>query len=139
MKRLCCLLLPMAVLLTGCENNVASYSIDDSKNHSISLVREQSIAWFGDVTQRFVVARFPECQRRYEIASTGTEMTQVDLYEVAPRLYAAQQGRAWYALGTEACVVQTFKPEDRPASPPGRLVGSFVKKDGKLSFEPAKP
>ncbi|MDO6387367.1 MULTISPECIES: hypothetical protein [Uliginosibacterium] len=139
MKRLSFLLLPAAMLLTGCENNAASYSIDESKNHSISLVREQNLPWFGEVHQRFVIARFPECQRRYDIAATGTGMAKLDLYEVAPRLYAAQQGKAWYALGTEQCVVQTFKPEDRPTSPPGRLVGSFVKKEGALVFEPAVP
>lgn len=139
MKRLYFLLLPVAMLLAGCENNAASYSIDESKNHSISLVREQNLPWLGEVHQRLVVARFPECQRRFDIAASGAEMARLDLYEVAPLLYAAQQGQAWYALGTEQCVVQTFKPEDRPSSPPGRLVGSFVKKEGALVFEPARP
>jgi hypothetical protein len=62
-------------------------------------------------------------------------MVKVDLYEVRPMLYAAQQGSAWYALGTEECVLQKFK-EPPPVIPPGRLIGSFEKIDGKLEFKP---
>ena len=131
------LLILCAVLLAGCENNAASFVIDETtKDHSISLVREQSFAWVGPVEQRFVVSRFPECQRRYLIDAATTAMVKVDLYEVRPMLYAAQQGSAWYALGTEECVLQKFK-EPPPVIPPGRLVGSFEKQaDGSLVFKP---
>lgn len=140
MKRLLCVLfVPCALLLAGCENNAASYVIDNSKDHSISLLREQNIAWVGPVEQRFVVSRFPECQRRYTVDAGTTAMEKVSLYEVGPMLYAAQQGKAWYALGTEACQVQKFK-EPPPVIPPGRLLGSFEKNaDGQLVFNPAKP
>ena len=140
MKRLLCALsVPCALLLAGCENNAASYVIDDSKNHSISLLREQNIAWVGPVEQRFVVSRFPECQRRYTVDSGTAEMEKVDLYEVRPMLYAAQQGKTWYALGTEECQVQKFK-EPPPVIPPGRLLGAFEKNaEGQLVFIPAQP
>ena len=52
MKKLLCLLAtPCAMLLAGCENNAASYVIDNTKDHSIALVREQSFAWVGPVEQ----------------------------------------------------------------------------------------
>lgn len=136
MKKLLCLLAtPCAMLLAGCENNAASYVIDNTKDHSIALVREQNLAWVGPVEQRFVISRFPECQRRYTVDSATTEMVKVDLYEVRPMLYAAQQGSTWYALGTEECQLQKFK-EPPPVIPPGRLIGSFEKKDGLLVFTP---
>lgn len=130
-------MLSLAMLMAGCENNAASYQVDGSKDHAISLLREQNVPW-GLVTQRFVVSRFPDCQRRYDVESTSTDMVKISLYQVAPMLFAAQQGQNWYALGTEACQVQTFKPEDRPSQPPGNLLGSFEKQDGKLVFIPAK-
>lgn len=131
-------LLSLAVLVAGCENNAASYQIDGNKDHAISLVREQNLV-LGPVTQRFVVSRFPECQRRYTVDSTSTEMAKISLYQVAPMLFAAQQGKNWYAIGTEACQVQVFKPEDRPSEAPGRFLGSFEKQGGALVFLPAKP
>jgi hypothetical protein len=127
----------LSLLLAGCENDAASLMIE-GKEHSISFVREQSIAWVGPVEQRFVVSRFPVCQRRYSIASGDSAMKKIDIYEVLPRLYVAKQGEAMYALGTEECVLQKFKPEDKPASVPGKLLGSFQKKDGKLAFVPAE-
>lgn len=129
-------MLVLALLLAGCENNAASYQIDGNKDHSISFVREQSLV-FGPVSQRFVVSRAPVCQRRFTVEDSPVEMAKVSLYEVAPMLYAAQQGNNWYALGTEACQVQTFKAEDRPEAPPGRLVGSFEKRGSELHFVPA--
>jgi len=54
-------------------------------------------------------------------------------------LYAAQQGKTWYALGTEECQVQKFK-EPPPVIPPGRLLGAFEKNaEGQLVFIPAQP
>lgn len=132
-KTLVLLLLPILPLLAGCENDAASMMID-GKDHAISFVREQSIPWVGSVEQRFVVSRFPVCQRRYTVEPGLKDLPQVALYEVQPRLYVAQLGKEMYALGTEACVLQKFKPEDRPEKIPGRLLGSFQKKDDKLVF-----
>jgi len=128
--------LAASLVLTGCENNAASYEIDNDKNHAISLLREQNIAWFGDVQQRFVVSRFPVCQRRFTVDSSGPKMKRIELYEVQPRLYAAQQGDTWYVLTTEDCRVQKFD-QPPPVIPPGRLVGTFLRKDGQLMFKPA--
>lgn len=140
MKRLWCwlLLVPCSLLLAACENDAASYVIDPAgKDHSISFMREQNIAWVGAVEQRFVVSRFPVCQRRFTVDASGNTMEKIDLYEVRPMLYAAQQGPTWYALSTEVCQVQKFK-EPPPVIPPGRLLGSFEKQgDGHLAFKPA--
>lgn len=128
-----CSALVASLVLTGCENNAASYEIDNDKNHSISLLREQNIAWFGDVQQRFVVSRFPVCQRRFTIDPSGPKMKKIELYEVQPRLYAAHQGDNWYVLTTEDCRLQKFE-EPPPVIPPGRLVGVFMRKNGELIF-----
>lgn len=137
-KCLSLLCLPAFLLLAGCENDAASLMIE-GKEHSISFVREQSIAWVGPVEQRFIVSRFPACQRRYSVEPGDGSMQKIEMYEVQPRLYVAKQGSVMYALGTEECVLQKFKPEDKPAVVPGRLLGSFQKKDDKLVFVPATP
>jgi hypothetical protein len=127
-------LLSSALFLSGCENNAASYVIDNSANHSISFMREQNLAWVGDVQQRFVVSRFPDCQRRFTVDPGRGEMPKIDLFELRPMLYAARQGNTWYALSTEVCQVQKFSSPPETI-PPGRLLGSFEKRDGALMFK----
>lgn len=126
-----------SLVLTGCENSGASYEIGGDRNHSISLLREQNIVWFGKVQQRFVVSRFPVCQRRFTVDPGTTNMRRMDLYEIGPRLFVAHQGETWYALTTEDCRVQKLQ-EPPPAIPPERLAGTFEKKEGALVFKPAQ-
>lgn len=123
----------LILALAGCENNTASYLIDGDSDHSITLLREQNQP-FGAVTQRIVVSRIPACQRRVAIAASSREMDTMELYAVAPGLFAAHQGQDWYALGSTRCEVQVFAPADRPAQAPGRLLGQFEQQDGKLVF-----
>lgn len=132
---LAALSLLMILGLTGCENDAASLEID-GKDHSISLIREQRWFWRDEVEQTFVPARLPECQRRYPILPGKKAFVKIDIYEVQPMLYLANQGKDWYVIGTEKCQVQPYK--DTVPSPPGRALGSFVRKDGQLSFQPAK-
>ncbi|WP_018609363.1 hypothetical protein [Uliginosibacterium gangwonense] len=120
--------------LAGCENQAASYMVGGDKNHSISFLREQRWFWSGEVEQRIVVARFPECQRRYDLDLGTKPMADLELYEVRPMLYAAHQGNTWYALGTEQCQVQKFDQAPNPM--PGVLLGRFKQKGDALAFEP---
>lgn len=122
-----------AVLLSGCENSAISHQIE-GKDHSITLVREQRWFWSSEVEQRLVVARFPACQRRFDIVPGRTSALKLELYEVGPRLFVAHQGKAWYAIGTEECLVQKF---EEPPEAYGELVGTFEKRDGALKFVPA--
>ena len=41
----------------------------------------------------------------------------------------------WYLAGTEKCEFQRWK--DAPAEPPGKLVGTFTRRNDKLEFIPA--
>lgn len=117
--------------LSGCENDAASMMID-GKDHSISLLREQSWVWSSQVEQRFVVSRFPKCQRRYTVEPGLKQMQPVELYEVRPMLYVAKQGEVWYAIGTEECQLQKF--QEKPERIPGRLVGQFEQGEQGLAF-----
>ena len=133
MKLLTWLPLLLIVGLTGCENSGAAFVIDGNKDHSISLLREQRYLWSGEVEQMLVPARFPACQRRVAIAPDSKNFTEMKLYQNDNYLYVAQQGTHWWAVGTEACQVQTFKT---PPVDPGDLIGSFQRKDGALVFVP---
>lgn len=128
------LLLPLSlwVLLSGCENRGVSYMINGDKDHSISLLREQNTPW-GDVAQLLVPARYPTCQRRVPINTDTKSFTEMKIYQNDTRLFVANQGSNWWAVGTEACKVQKF---DAPPADPGDLVGSFQQKGDELMFVP---
>lgn len=135
MMRACSLVLMLSlVCLAACENQAASHMIGGNKDHSISLVREQRWFWAQTVEQKLVVSRFPECQRRVEIDPGKVGAANLELFEVGDRLYAARQGKDWYAVGTEQCQVQKFA--EPPANIPGTLAGTFKTRDGVLAFVP---
>ena len=121
----------MVLVLAACENSGASYMIDDDKDHSISLLREQRFVWSDEVEQKLVVARFPTCQKRFPVTSGSTGKVELELYAVRPMLFVAHQGKEWWALGTERCEMQKF---DAPPASPGELIGRFQLKDGELKF-----
>lgn len=121
-------------LLAGCENNATSYMVGGDRDHALTLVREQNMFWSNEVKQEFVIARFPECQRRYPIAPGKTDALKIELYAGAkPMLFIAHQGNDWYALSTEVCQLQKFPSQ--PAAP-GKLLGSYEQQNGKVIFKP---
>ena len=132
MKRLLCLVPLLALsLLTACENNAAAYEID-GRNHSISLVREQAYPFAPEIAQTLVASRFPECQRRYKILPGNSRGPQMVLWQLQDQLFVARQGKNWYAISTEKCLIQRM--EAIADDPPGTRLGRFSLKDGALSF-----
>ncbi|GAA5178001.1 hypothetical protein GCM10025771_16380 [Niveibacterium umoris] len=119
--------------LAGCENNAAAYEVD-GRNHAITLVRERNYIWSDAVKQALVAARFPQCQRRWEILPGNTSGPKMSLYGVREGLFVAVQGKNWYAIGTEKCEVSRMEPTGD--KPPGQLLGAFRRKDDVLVFEP---
>jgi hypothetical protein len=123
----------MLPLLSACENSAASFLVDNDKNHSISLLREQRWFWSGEVEQKVVASRFPSCQRRVAVNPDTTAFTEMKVYQHDERVFTIQQGNQWWVVGTESCVVQKFAT---PPKDPGELMGSFQRKNGDLVFVP---
>ncbi len=128
---LCLLSLP---LLSACENNAAGYEIE-GRNHSITLVREQSYPLARKVRQSLIVARIPTCQRRIEIVPGKTGQVNMEIWQLRDRLFVARQGTSWYAVGTENCQIQKMDPTGD--EPPGQLIGNFRVKEGEFFFDKA--
>lgn len=132
---LCCLFLLLSLLLSGCENNATAYEIE-GRNHAISLFREQPYPYSKEVKQAIVVSRFPSCQRRYKILPGTQKGPRMELWQLQDQLFVASQGRNWYVIGTEKCLVQRMEPTGD--TPPGRLLGRFELKEGVLAFVPER-
>lgn len=118
----------MTLLLAACGSQQASYEITD-RNHSLSVTRDQQYPGAKWDTW-LVVARFPECQRRYALAQSGDKF-KLDLYRVEPGVYIINQAKLWYVIETKECRQQKY---DSAPPEPGDLIGTFLTKDEQLVY-----
>jgi hypothetical protein len=132
--RLRTLLLPLlaAPLLTACVNDGATYEIDNTREHVLSLIREQPYFWDSKVNLYLVVSRMPACMRRHEIGP-GTVNTKVEIWQVPSGAFIVKAGKRMYATETQTC--ESFaKMDGEPPEGMGTLMGTFRVKNGELVF-----
>lgn len=128
------LLLPLLAvpLLSACVNDGATYEIDGSREHVLSLIREQPYFWDSKVNLYLVVSRMPSCMRRHSLGS-ATEKTRVEVYQVPSGAFIIKAGKKLYATETQTC--ESFaKMDAEPVEGMGQLMGTFRLKKGELVF-----
>ena len=128
------LILPLlaAPLLSACVNDAATYEIDDTREHVLSLIREQPYFWDSKVELFLVVSRMPACMRRHSLGA-GTAKSRVEVYQVPSGAFIIKVGKRMYATETQTC--EGFaKMDSEPVEGMGQLMGVFRLKDGELVF-----
>jgi hypothetical protein len=129
MKR--ALLLLSLLVLTACGGSQhASYLIANAQ-HSLTLTRDQGFIG-GEWDAVLIVARYPDCQRRYPLTGVVGDKIKLDVYRTEPGVFILNSGKRWYVTETQTCRFEQYKvapPE------PGDLVGSFQVKDGNLEYK----
>ena len=128
------ILLPLlaAPLLTACINDGATYEIDNTREHVLSLIREQPYPWDAKVNLYLVVSRMPACMRRHNLGA-GTEKTRVEVYQVPSGAFIIKVGKRMFATETQTC--ESFaKMDGEPPEGMGQLMGTFRVKKGELVF-----
>lgn len=137
MKKL--VLLPLlAVLLSACVSDRASYKIDGN-NHGLTVIREQRFFWDKQLEMSIVAARLPDCQRRHKLPMTAVGDTAIALYQTGSATFVIKLSGAMYLLETTTC--EGFqKLNDVPPNGLGDYLGDFKEdKDGKYRFAEAPP
>ena len=128
------LILPLLAvpLLSACVNDGATYEIDNTREHVLSLIREQPYFWDNKVNLYLVVSRMPACMRRHSMG-TGTPTSKVEIYQVPSGAFIVKVGKRMYATETQTC--ESFaKMDTEPAEGMGQLMGTFRVKKGELVF-----
>lgn len=125
------LLLLSVLALAGCgDSQQAAYLISGGQ-HSLTLARQQ--AFIGsDWETELVVARFPDCQRRYPLKELIGDKLKMDVYRTEPGVFILNSGKRWYVTETRTCRFEQFK-EAPPA--PGDVIGSFQVRNGTLEYK----
>lgn len=123
-----------ALLQAGCENDATSYQSVDGAAGSFTLIREQRWLWDKNAAVAIVVARHPDCQRRYPLRPTPAEAARVELLQAGPQQFLVRQGDDWYSADTATCSLQAAAVP-APGAPLVAL-GAFERQGGKLAFVP---
>jgi hypothetical protein len=132
-----CLALLAAPVLAGCIHDGATYEIDNTREHVLSLIRQQPYFWDKSVDLFLVVSRMPACMRRHSIGP-GTAATRVEVYQVPSGAFIIKAGKRMYATETQTC--ESFaRMTDEPVEGMGQLIGTFRERKGELMFVRATP
>lgn len=129
MKR--ALMLLSVFVLGACgDTQHAAYLIAGGQ-HSLTLSRQQGFIG-ADWDSELIVARFPDCQRRYPLPAMAGDKAKMDVYRTEPGVFILNSGKRWYVTETKTCRFDVFK-EEPPA--PGELIGSFQVVAGNLEYK----
>ena len=121
-----------AFSLSACVNDAATYEIDNTREHVLSLMREQPYFWDKKVNLSFVVSRMPACMRRHSLGQASPN-AKVEIYQVPSGAFIVKVGKRMFATETQTC--EGFaKMDGEPAEGMGTLVGTFRTKKGVLTF-----
>jgi hypothetical protein len=123
--------------LSACVNDGATYEIDNTREHVLSLIREQPYFWDKKVNLYMVVSRMPACMRRHSMGP-ATANTRVEVWQVPSGAFIIKAGKRLFATETQTCVA--WAPiEGEPETGMGVLKGVFRVKNGELVFVAESP
>lgn len=121
------LLLPM--LLAGCYNDSATYYADSTREHTLTVRRQQDHFWSEEGRFILMATRQPDCQRRIDLAELPLEDTTVELFSEGDNRWSLRAGRQVWHVETQSC---TLVDEVGPAS--GTKVGDFRAEIDRITF-----
>ena len=123
-----CLVIPF---LAGCVNDGATVEIDGTREHSLTVIREQPYFWDGRVNLSMVVSRMPACMRRHSMGP-GFASTRIEVYQVPSGAFIIKVGKRMFATETQTC--ESFAKIKEEPDEMGTLIGTFREKNGQLVF-----
>lgn len=129
MRKILIALLPL--LLAGCVDDTASFRTEGG-NLSITVHRAQEHFWSDEVVVDVVVARQPECQRRFELGVIPANEVEFELLSPGDDQWYLRAGPQLWQFETGSC-----RQYEEAQGQPGQLLGLYKVEKGKLVFEPA--
>ena len=115
MRRTLILLTPL--LLAGCIQESASYSVDDHAQ-VLTLRAQQEYFWDDSVTLTFIAARMPDCQRQFKLGKVTADELTVELFAAADEnVYNLRAGTEVWQVETNTCT-ETAKPDPKALGQP---------------------
>ncbi|WP_377702449.1 hypothetical protein [Pseudoduganella sp. UC29_71] len=130
MRKILFAMLPL--LLAGCARDSATYYVDSTNNHTLSLRRQQDYFWNDNARIILVATRMPDCQRQIPLGEMIADEVDVEVFASPDNFWSLRSGDQVWQVETQNCALVS---EKGPAT--GTKVGEFKVVDDKLVFEPA--
>jgi hypothetical protein len=128
------LVLTPLLLLAGCVNESASYTIDNN-DHALTVVVTQDYFWSKHASLRLIAARLPECQRQFDLGKTPLAGLNIELFSTGEGNFLLRAGDEMWQVETRNCTRLPEPSENVEAQP----IGVFHMDDRKrLIFEMAE-
>jgi hypothetical protein len=127
-------LLP-TLLLAGCVNDTASYTIDNDRDHAVIVRLTQDYFWSKQASLSVLASRLPDCQRRFDFGKTDLTDLNIELFSTGQETFLLRAGEDMWQIETNNCTRLPAPRDDVQAQP----IGVFHL-DGKkkLVFEKAE-
>jgi len=127
-------LLPV-LLLSGCVNDAASYTVNNDRDHAVVVRVTQDYFWSKQASLSVLASRLPDCQRRFDFGKTSLADLNIELFSTGEETYLLRAGDAMWQIETGSCTQLPPPGENVQAQP----IGVFHMDDKKnLIFEKAE-
>jgi hypothetical protein len=127
-------LLP-AVLLAGCFNESASYTIGNDRDHAVIVMLAQDVFWSKQAALSVLATRLPDCQRRFDFGKVPLAGLSIELFSTGEETFLLRAGDEMWQIETNNCTQLPAPGDDVQAQP----IGVFhLDKKKNLVFEKAE-
>lgn len=126
------------LLLAGCTNDSATFYADASREHTLTVRRQQEFFWKEDAQYTLMAARLPDCQRAIPLGEMPLEELDFELFASGDNVWSLRAGKYVWRVETMGCSL-VAEGGDTVAS--GPKLGTFAigSKKEKMRFDAEPP
>jgi hypothetical protein len=114
---------PLLLLLAGCVNDSATFYADGTREHTLTVRRQQEYFWKDDAQYTLMAARLPDCQRAIPLGEMPLEDLEFELFASGDNVWSLRAGKYVWQVETQGC---TLLSEGGNTTATGAKLGTFV-------------
>lgn len=119
------------LLLAGCVNDSATFYADSTRDHTLTVRRQQEYFWKEDARYTLMAARLPDCQRAIPLGEMPLEDLDFELFASGDNVWSLRAGKYVWQVETQGC---TLVSEGGNTAATGTKLGTFVAANKKTSM-----
>ncbi len=118
-------------LLAGCVNDSATFYADATREHTLTVRRQQEYFWKEDAQYTLMAARLPDCQRAIPLGEMPLEGLDFELFASGDNVWSLRAGKYVWQVETNGC---SLVAEGGDTTATGTKLGTFVAEGKKVKM-----
>lgn len=118
-------------LLAGCVNDSATFYADGTREHTLTVRRQQEYFWKEDAQYTLMAARLPDCQRAIALGEMPLEDLEFELFASGDNVWSLRAGKYVWQVETNGC---SLVAEGGNTTASGTKLGTFVAEGKKVKM-----